>query len=40
MSFGTVFWSSEPEKIWMVIETLIDLKMPFVCYVLHSDLQI
>lgn len=29
VSFGTVWWSPEPEKIWAVIETLIEKGVPF-----------
>lgn len=32
MSFGTIFWSTEPEKVWAVIDTMIELGIPFVCY--------
>ena len=30
MSFGTVWWSKEPEKIWAVVDTLIEKGIPFV----------
>ncbi|PAV19564.1 UDP-Glycosyltransferase glycogen phosphorylase [Pyrrhoderma noxium] len=29
MSFGTVWWSKEPEKIWAVVDTLIEKGIPF-----------
>lgn len=31
MSFGTAFWSAEPDKIWVVLDVLIELHIPFVC---------
>ena len=30
MSFGTIFWSSEPEKIWTVIEEIVAHGVPLV----------
>ena len=30
MSFGTVWWSKEPEKIWAVVDALIEKGVPFV----------
>ena len=30
ISFGTVFWSSEPEKIWAVLDVLMEEGIPFV----------
>ena len=30
ISFGTIFWSSEPEKIWAVLDVLIEEGIPFV----------
>ena len=30
MSFGTVWWSKEPEKIWAVVDALIEKGIPFV----------
>ncbi|KAH8119121.1 UDP-Glycosyltransferase/glycogen phosphorylase, partial [Phellopilus nigrolimitatus] len=30
MSFGTVFWTTEPEKIWAFFDALIALNTPFV----------
>ena len=32
MSFGTVWWSKEPEKIWAVVDTLIEKGVPFVSF--------
>ncbi|KAI5117423.1 hypothetical protein M0805_004054 [Coniferiporia weirii] len=29
VSFGTHWWSSEPEKIWAVLDVLIELQIPF-----------
>ncbi|KAL5529835.1 hypothetical protein ACEPAF_6092 [Sanghuangporus sanghuang] len=29
ISFGTVWWSSQPEKIWTFIDTLLELDIPF-----------
>ncbi|PAV19567.1 UDP-Glycosyltransferase glycogen phosphorylase [Pyrrhoderma noxium] len=29
MSFGTVWWSKEPEKIWAVVDALIEKGVPF-----------
>ncbi|KAI5117590.1 hypothetical protein M0805_004042 [Coniferiporia weirii] len=29
-SFGTVFWSAEPEKIWTFLDVLLELKIPVV----------
>ena len=35
ISFGTVYWSAEPEKIWAVIDVLIEHRIPFVyCFLL------
>ena len=30
ISFGTIFWPAEPEKIWAVLEILMERKIPFV----------
>ena len=30
MSFGTVWWSKEPEKIWAVVDGLIEKGIPLV----------
>ncbi|KAI5117596.1 hypothetical protein M0805_004047 [Coniferiporia weirii] len=29
-SFGTVFWSAEPEKIWTFLDVLLELKIPVI----------
>ncbi|KAI5115708.1 hypothetical protein M0805_003487, partial [Coniferiporia weirii] len=29
VSFGTLWWSTEPEKIWAVLDVLIELQIPF-----------
>ena len=34
MSFGTVWWSKEPEKIWAVVDALIEKGVPFVSFFL------
>ncbi|KAI5123071.1 hypothetical protein M0805_000505 [Coniferiporia weirii] len=30
ISFGTVFWTTEPEKVWAVFDALIALRVPFI----------
>ncbi|KAI5117418.1 hypothetical protein M0805_004050, partial [Coniferiporia weirii] len=30
ISFGSIWWSSEPEKVWAVLDVLIELQIPFV----------
>lgn len=30
ISFGSIFWPAEPEKIWAVIDILIEHRIPFV----------
>ncbi|KAJ3487389.1 hypothetical protein NLI96_g3563 [Meripilus lineatus] len=30
ISFGSLFWSSEPEKIWAFLDVLIEKKIPFI----------
>ncbi|EJD00701.1 UDP-Glycosyltransferase/glycogen phosphorylase [Fomitiporia mediterranea MF3/22] len=32
ISFGTVWWPAEPEKIWAIIDVLIEQETPFVHY--------
>ncbi|KAI5117421.1 hypothetical protein M0805_004052 [Coniferiporia weirii] len=29
ISFGSIWWSSEPDKIWAVLDVLIELQIPF-----------
>lgn len=31
ISFGSVFWSTQPEKIWAFLDVVIERKIPFVC---------
>lgn len=41
MSFGTAFWTDEPEKVWATIDTFIELEIPFVrLFRHHSPLKI
>jgi len=30
ISFGSLFWSSQPEKIWAVVDVIVELKLPFI----------
>ncbi|KAI0785582.1 UDP-Glycosyltransferase/glycogen phosphorylase [Abortiporus biennis] len=30
ISFGSVFWPTEPEKIWAVLDVILDKKIPFI----------
>ena len=30
ISFGSIFWSAEPEKIWTFVEVIMEKKLPFV----------
>lgn len=30
ISFGTVFWTTQPEKVWTFLDVLLDKKIPFV----------
>ncbi|GJE92137.1 glycosyltransferase family 1 protein [Phanerochaete sordida] len=30
ISFGTVFWSTQPEKVWTFLDVLLDKKIPFI----------
>ena len=36
MSFGSLFWPSEPAKVWAFIDVLLEKKIPFVSYVLSG----
>ena len=37
ISFGTVFWTTQPEKLWAVIEALIETVTPFVSVMSSTD---
>lgn len=30
ISFGSLFWSAQPEKIWTFLDVVIEKKIPFV----------
>lgn len=30
VAFGTVFWTSQPEKLWAIVDVMLDLGIPFV----------
>lgn len=39
IAFGSLYWSTEPEKIWAFLDVVMEKKIPFVCrskYILFS----
>lgn len=30
IAFGTVFWTSQPEKLWTIVDVMLDIGIPFV----------
>lgn len=33
ISFGSLFWSTEPEKIWAALDVIIEKGIPFVSFI-------